>query len=117
MAEVIVAGRLPFRARLLLALAVEIGWELFENTDYVINRYREVTISRDYYGDSIINSVSDVLSMVLGFLAAYRLPVWVVVVAALALEIFVGYFIRDNLTLNIIMLIYPFEAILKWQSG
>ena len=113
----IVAGRLPFRARLLLALAVEIGWELFENTDYVINRYREVTISRDYYGDSIINSVSDVLSMVLGFLAAHRLPVWVVVVAALALEIFVGYFIRDNLTLNIIMLIYPFEAILKWQSG
>lgn len=101
----------------LLALAVEIGWEIFENTDLIINRYREVTISLDYYGDSVINSVFDVLSMVLGFVMARKMPVWVTLVLLAFMEIFVGYYIRDNLTLNIIMLIWPLDAIKNWQSA
>jgi len=103
--------------RLVLALLLEASWEVFENTDFVINRYREVTISLDYYGDSVINSVFDVLFMVVGFVMAWRLPVLTIIVFTIAMELFVGYWIRDNLALNIIMLIYPFEAILKWQAG
>ena len=102
---------------LVLAIFAETSWELFENTDFIINRYRSVTISYDYFGDSVINSVSDVLFMVGGFLLAWRLPVSVIIALTVLLEVFVGYYIRDNLTLNIIMLLYPFETILKWQKG
>lgn len=101
----------------LLALFIEVGWELFENTDMVINRYRSVTISLDYYGDSVINSVCDVLAMALGFWMAYRLPVWSVILITVFFEVWVGWSIRDNLTLNIIMLLFPSDAILKWQAG
>ncbi len=104
-------------ALFVMAVLIEAAWEIFENTDMVINRYREVTISLDYYGDSIINSVADQLAMVLGFVLAYRLPVWLSVVLVLGMEAFVGYMIRDNLILNIIMLIYPLEAIKEWQSS
>ncbi|MBI2056552.1 MAG: DUF2585 family protein [Candidatus Sungbacteria bacterium] len=107
----------PLGLRFLLALLIEVGWELFENTDFIINRYREVTISLDYYGDSIVNSVFDVLMMVLGFFMAWRFPVWLIAVAAILMELIVGWYIRDNLILNIIMLVYPFDFILKWQSG
>ena len=109
--------RWPVGLRLILALLMETSWEIFENTDFIINRYREVTISLEYYGDSIVNSVSDVLYMVLGFFAARRFPIWVIVATIIGLEIFVGYFIRDNLTLNIIMLVYPLDAIKNWQVG
>lgn len=101
----------------LMALLIEVGWEIFENTDLIINRYREVTISLDYYGDSVINSVFDVLAMMGGFWLAYRLPVWSIIALTIGMEVFVGYSIRDNLTLNIIMLLFPSEAILKWQGG
>ena len=113
----LIGRRWPMGIRVLIALAIETGWEVFENTPLIINRYREVTISLDYFGDSVINSTFDILAMLVGFAIAWRLPVWVSVAAVIALEAFVGYFIRDNLTLNAIMLIYPFDAILEWQAG
>lgn len=111
------ARRLPTGARFTVAVFLEAAWEVFENTDFVINRYREVTISLDYYGDSILNSVMDTIAAAIGFLLACRLLVWIVVTLAIAMEVWVGWAIRDNLTLNIIMLFYPFEAVLRWQRG
>jgi hypothetical protein len=107
----------PVGRRLVAAAVAESGWEIFENTDFVINRYRSVTIALDYYGDSVLNSVSDVLAMTGGFLLAARLPVPVTIGLTVAMEAFVAWAIRDNLTLNIIMLLYPLEAIRQWQSG
>ncbi|HYC79965.1 MAG TPA: DUF2585 domain-containing protein [Candidatus Binatia bacterium] len=109
--------RLPVGLLFVFAVLIEAGWEIFENTDMVINRYREVTISLDYYGDSIINAVADQLAMAVGFYLAYKLPVWFIIFLTLAMEAVVGYYIRDNLLLNIIMLIYPIDAIKEWQSG
>ena len=112
----LVARRAPLGMRLIGATLVEIAWEIVENTDFVINRYREGTISLDYYGDSVLNSVSDILFMVFGFLLAARLPVWLTIAIAVGLELFVGYMIRDNLTLNVIMLLWPLQAIREWQG-
>jgi hypothetical protein len=107
----------PLAFRFFLAVFIETAWEVFENTDFIMNRYREATISLDYYGDSIINSISDVLAMALGFVLASRLPVLASAMIIVALELFVGWAIRDNLSLNIIMLLWPNEAIMKWQAG
>ncbi len=100
----------------LMAVALEVGWEILENSPIIINRYRE-TASLMYFGDSVVNSVSDALSMILGFLLASRSKVYLSVVIVIGLELFTLYYIKDNLTLNIVMLLHPFEFIKNWQLG
>ena len=107
----------PLGLRLLLAVVLESAWEIFENTPLIINRYRGQTIALDYYGDSVLNSLADIAAMTAGFVLAARLPVAVIVALTIAMELFVGYWIRDNLALNIIQLLHPFESILRWQRG
>lgn len=113
----VVLPRAPVLTRLLLALGVEVAWEIIENSSFIIERYRAGTVSLDYYGDSIVNSLSDTAAMLAGFVLAHRLPIWVSVGLALLMEAFVGYWIRDNLTLNVIMLLHPVDAIRAWQQG
>ncbi len=108
---------LSLQKRFLAAIAVESVWEVLENSPFIIDRYRTATISLDYYGDSIVISMADIVAMATGFLIAARLPVLVVVLLAVASEALMAYAIRDNLTLNIIMLVHPIEAIRAWQAG
>ena len=99
-----------------IAAALEAAWEISENTQTVIDRYREVTISWGYSGDSILNSASDIGWMIIGFLVAARLPWKVAVGLAIFLELLALYAIRDNLALNVMMLFWPIEAVAQWQG-
>jgi len=111
-----IAGkRLSTGARFLAAVLIESAWEIFENTDFVIQRYRTVTISLDYYGDSVFNSMGDIVAMMSGYFLASRLPVRVTIAAAVLLDLFLLFWYRDSLALNILMLIYPVNAIKNWQ--
>jgi hypothetical protein len=116
LAHLVLRGK-PIAMKLLLALVIESGWELLENSPIIIDRYRTATISLDYYGDSILNSAMDTVFMALGFFFAWRAPVWLTVTIAIFFEIFTGYMIRDNLTLNVLMLVWPLEAVKTWQGG
>jgi hypothetical protein len=113
----LVARRLSFGWRLAIATLVECAWEIVENSDAVIERYRTVTISLDYFGDSILNTVCDVLAMVLGFWLASKLPVWVTVALILLFESVTMWLIRDGLVLNVLMLVWPLDSVAAWQAG
>jgi hypothetical protein len=113
----LVARRAQVRWRFLGALVIECAWEVIENTPLVIDRYRATTAALGYSGDSVINSVSDILMMCLGFLIARKLPVWATVGLIIVLELIPLFAIRDNLTLNIWMLLAPNDAVRAWQGG
>lgn len=109
--------RMPVRYRFLIAVIIEAGWEIMENSPFIIDRYRAVTISLGYEGDSVINSLSDVLMMIMGFILAARWKVWMSVTLVILIELGLLLLMKDNLTLNIIMLIFPLEAIKSWQMA
>lgn len=113
----LVARRLALGWRFTIATAVECAWELVENSDAIIERYRAVTISLDYYGDSVINTVADIVAMWVGFALARVIPIWASVAIVIGFEVLTAFLIRDGLTLNVIMLLWPLDAILEWQAG
>jgi hypothetical protein len=113
----LVAPRAPLATRAVIMVALEAGWEVLENTSMVIERYRATTVSLGYYGDSVVNSIGDILFCVLGFQLAARLPTLATAALAVGMESFLLLWIRDSLLLNILMLLYPIEAVKRWQSG
>jgi hypothetical protein len=113
----LLARRLSFGWRLAIATLVECAWEIVENSDAVIERYRSVTISLDYYGDSVLNTVCDVLAMMLGFWLASKLPVWATVALIVLFEGATMWIIRDGLALNVLMLLWPLDSVAQWQAG
>lgn len=113
----LVLSRASLGSRFVIATAIETAWEIAENTDAVIQRYREATIALDYYGDSVLNSVADIAWMWVGFALARILPVWISVLLFIAAELFVGWMVRDGLVLNVIMLLSPQDWIKQWQMA
>lgn len=113
----LVARRLPVGWRLVIATAVEAAWEIVENSDAIIERYRAVTISLDYFGDSVVNSVSDILAMIAGFHIARFVNPWISVAVVIGFEILTMWLIRDGLALNILMLLSPLDIVRDWQSA
>ena len=113
----LVARRWPVEWRFLAALVIEASWEVIENTPFVIDRYRATTAALGYTGDSVVNSLSDIAMMAIGFLLARKLPLWATVVLLFLLELVPLFVIRDNLTLNVWMLLWPTDAVLNWQAG
>ena len=110
-------GGRPAAWALPIAVAFEAFWELLENSPLIIERYRAVTVSFGYSGDAVINSLADIGFMALGFWIASKLPVWASVAMAIAFELFTLAMIRDNLALNVLMLVWPLDAVRTWQAG
>ena len=108
--------KFPRKYWFLIALIIEAGWELLENSPLIINRYREATIALGYVGDSVLNSVCDVGMMAIGFLIARFTKVWIIIALILAMELGCLFWVRDNLTLNVLMLVYPVQSVKVWQS-
>jgi hypothetical protein len=106
---------LPTRAA--IAAVVEIGWEMLENSPIVIDRYRTATMALGYSGDSVVNSIGDVISFVVGFYIARKLGLWWSIGIFIAVELLMLWLMRDNLTLNVLMLLWPIDAIRHWQGG
>jgi Protein of unknown function (DUF2585) len=111
----LVARRMPVPARYLIAVVIESSWELLENSPIIINRYRDATMALGYAGDSILNSVSDIAMMSLGFFLAWSMRPWMSLALLVIMEVGCALWIRDNLTLNVLMLIHPIDAIKAWQ--
>ena len=113
----LVAKRISLGWRFAVATLVECAWEIVENSDAIIERYRAVTISLDYFGDSVLNSVSDVLAMWAGFWLARVIPVWASIAIVIGFELLTAYIIRDGLALNVLMLLWPLDIVREWQGG
>lgn len=113
----LIAPRMAFGLRLAIAVGLEAGWEIVENTPFIIERYRQSAIGRGYFGDSAINSLCDTLACAVGFVVARILPAWATAAVAVAIELSLGLVIRDGLTLNLIQLIAPNDALSRWQMG
>jgi Protein of unknown function (DUF2585) len=113
----LIMRRKPVAARLALSALIEAAWEILENSPIIINRYRSATMAVGYTGDSILNSGMDMVSMIAGFFFAARAPVWLTIVITILFEIVTAVVIRDNLTLNVVMLVWPIEAVKVWQGG
>lgn len=111
------ARRVPIGWRFAMAVAIEAAWEIIENSETIIERYRSVTISLDYYGDSVLNSMADIVAMAVGFWLARVLPVWASVAIIVIFETITIFAIRDGLALNILMLLWPLEVVREWQAG
>jgi hypothetical protein len=110
-------AKLSLNVRAAIAAAVEIGWEMLENSPIIINRYRAATVSLGYTGDSIANSLADIVSFVIGFYIARKLGLKWSIVIFILVELAMLWLMRDNLTLNVLMLLWPIDAIRKWQAG
>lgn len=113
----VAGGRAGTAARWWIGFAIEVAWEVLENTDALIERYRGTTVSLDYFGDSIVNSVGDVLAYVAGYWLAGVVPVLVSIATFVVVDVTLVVWIRDSLVLNVVMLLVPIEALREWQSG
>lgn len=112
----LVARKLPLKYRFVIALILEAAWELLENSSFIIDRYRNATIAQGYVGDSVLNSVCDIGMVVIGFIMARFSKIWITIGLIIIMELGTLFWVRDNLTLNVIMLVHPIESIKTWQS-